>query len=237
MLSTVCTSSSGPPSTSDALILLVPCPGISTQESRGMPMIVALCLSGLIETTWIESASECSMSSPRRAPLPTTRSTIGLFPVSDGAYPAWALPITSPACADAGATAPSVPSAEPATHATSAVTASTARRRTLTTGSPSGSRRAAEGLGVLHLVVAEHLEGHDPPVPVHLLEHELPAAGHAHVLAVLAAAHGLEARDRDHRVRLVLQVEQHLRLQHAGLRQDLFERVAGSGPRGQRVDL
>ena len=96
MLSTVWIRRSGPPSTIDALILLVPWPGISTHESRGMPMIVALCLSGLIETTWIESASECWMSSPIRAPLPTTRSTIGLFPVSDGAYPACALPITSP---------------------------------------------------------------------------------------------------------------------------------------------
>ena len=84
-LSTVWINRSGPPCTIEALILLVPRPGISTHESRGMPMIVALCLSGLIVTTWIESASEWVTSSPRRASLPTTRSTIGSVPVSDGA--------------------------------------------------------------------------------------------------------------------------------------------------------
>ena len=107
-----------------------------------MPMSVALCLSGLIVTTWSESASECSTSSPSRAPLPTTSRTIGSSPESDGANPACALPITSPACADAGATAPSDPSAEPATQATSAVTATSVRRRTFMRCSPTGSRSA-----------------------------------------------------------------------------------------------
>ena len=107
-----------------------------------MPMSVALCLSGLIVSTWSESASECSTSSPRRAPLPTISSTMGLSPVSDGANPACALPITSPACADAGATAPSDPNAEPATHATNAVTAISVRRRTFMPCSPTGSRSA-----------------------------------------------------------------------------------------------
>ncbi len=76
----------------EALILFVPWPGMLTQESRGTPRIVTLCLARLIPTIWIESASPRSYGCGGRAPLPTTRMKIGLDEVSEGVYPAWASP-------------------------------------------------------------------------------------------------------------------------------------------------
>jgi hypothetical protein len=62
----------------------VPRSGIETYESRGMPRMAALCFAGTIDTMWIESASECSTSSPGRAPLPMNRIKIGFEPSREG---------------------------------------------------------------------------------------------------------------------------------------------------------
>jgi hypothetical protein len=83
--SIVWTIRSGPPWTSALLILFVPCPGMSTHESRGMPTIAIACWSGFRKIRWRESESEWLTSSPGRAPLPTARITIGFEPVSVGA--------------------------------------------------------------------------------------------------------------------------------------------------------
>ena len=83
--STVRTSNSGPPSTSAALILFVPDPGIVTHESRGIPRIETRPRPGLTPTMWIESARALTADRPGRASLPITRTKRGPFEGSPGA--------------------------------------------------------------------------------------------------------------------------------------------------------
>ncbi len=214
MLSTVWINRSGPPCTSDGVDLgrAVPGdldPGVARDaDQRGLVLVgVDRQRRGASR----RASARRRRPGARRSPRSAARSA--RLPVSDGANPACALPITSPACADAGATAPSEPNAEPATHATSAVTAISVRRRTFMPCSPTGV--ALGERSCLDLVVAQHLERHHPPFAVHLLEHVLAPAGHADVVAVLTGPDGLEPRDRDHGERLLLLIEQHLRLQRA----------------------
>ena len=86
---------------------------------------------GLRKIRCRESPSECSTSSPGRAPDPIARITIGFVPVSEGVNPACAFPITTPDDCARAVTEPSIaPSEEPSTHASSAITRNDARRFT-----------------------------------------------------------------------------------------------------------
>ena len=139
------------------------------------------------------------------------------LPVSDGANPACALPITSPACADAGATAPSEPNAEPATHATNAVTAISVRRRTFMRCSPTGVA-LGDGAASTSLLrnTLNDTTRHSPSTCWNTYWPRLVMRTSSPSLPVPTASNRVIATTEK---ALLLLIEQHLRLQRALLRE------------------
>ena len=82
--STVFTVSSGPPADIAELILLVPCPGMDTRESRGNPRMEAACFFGFTPMMWMESDRSRRMFCPGRASLPRARMKIGFLLAKEG---------------------------------------------------------------------------------------------------------------------------------------------------------